>query len=289
MSSLNRLGWTTFFQGELAQLRTARVVEEQRRLYRVSGDFDGLAEVSGRFRHEATSAADFPAVGDWVGVAAEPDADRGVIHRRFERRSAISRNAAGRAVNEQVLAANIDTVFVVTALTHDLNPRRLERYLTMVWESGVLPVVLLNKADLCEDPPVAAAAMRERLPFVEVLAVSALNVIGIAALIPHLRPAKTVALLGSSGVGKSTIVNCLLGRELQRVAAVRDVHGKGRHMTLLTDRGKPASDRAALGYIDRYFGTPEKLMKFAAYYKACAAEWIKLFASPLNRIDAWKS
>jgi ribosome biogenesis GTPase len=165
-------------------------------------------------------------------VAAAGDAvERGVILRRLERRSVISRRAAGRAMNEQVVAANVDTVFVVSAFTQDLNPRRLERYLTMVWESGAVPVVVLNKMDLCADPPAAAASIGQRLPFVDVLAVSALDASGMATLLPHLRPATTIALVGSSGVGKSTIVNGLLGRDAQRVAAARDDDDKGRHTT----------------------------------------------------------
>jgi len=235
VSSLERLGWNSFFQEqvipEFALLRMARVIEEQRGLCRVAGDFDGWAEVSGRFRHEANSAADFPAVGDWVGVAAEPGAKRAVIHCRLKRRSTVSRKAAGRAVDEQVLAANVDTIFLVTALTGDLNPRRIERYLTMVWEAGAVPVVVLNKADLCEDPSAAADATRARLPFVDVLSVSALNADGLDELRPYLRRATTIALLGSSGVGKSTLVNRLLGRDLQKVAAVRDADGQGRHTT----------------------------------------------------------
>ena len=159
ISSNNQIGG----QESRAGLQWARVVEEQRGLYRVAGDADGWAEVSGRFRHEAAHAADFPAVGDWVGV------ERGIIHRRLERRSTVSRAAAGRAVEQQVLAANVDTIFLVTALGQDLNPRRLERYLTMVWDGGAVPVVLLNKSDLSDDPmrsrrrcPRAASARRRR-------------------------------------------------------------------------------------------------------------------------------
>jgi ribosome biogenesis GTPase len=233
VSSLEPLGWHSFFQeqSEFAQFRIARVVQEQRGLCRVAGDFDGWAEVSGRFRHEANSAADFPVVGDWVGVAAEPGAERAVIQCRLNRRSTVSRKAAGRAVDEQVLAANVDTIFLVTALTGDLNPRRIERYLTMVWEAGAVPVVVLNKADLCEDPSAAVEATRARLPFVDVLSVSALNADGLAELSPYLTRATTIALLGSSGVGKSTLVNRLLGHDFQRVAAVSDTDGRGRHTT----------------------------------------------------------
>jgi ribosome biogenesis GTPase len=235
VAALERLGWHDFFRAqitpELAPLRIARVVEEQRGLCRLAGDFDGWAEVSGRFRHSARSAADYPAVGDWVAVAADPGAERAVVHVRLQRRSTVSRKAAGRASEEQVLAANVDTIFLVTALAGDLSPRRLERYLTMVWEAGAVPVVVLNKADLSADPLAAVEAMRERLPFVDVVSVSALHARGLDALSPYLAPATTIALLGSSGVGKSTLVNRLRGEDVQRVGGVRDTDGKGRHTT----------------------------------------------------------
>jgi ribosome biogenesis GTPase len=237
VSLLEHLGWNGFFERQVTNevindvrpgLLWARVVEEQRGLYRIAGDAEGWAEVSGRFRHDATAAADFPAVGDWVGVAGT------IIHRRLARRSTVSRAAAGRAVDQQVVAANVDTIFLVTALTHDLNARRLERYLTMVWDAGAMPVVVLNKADLSDDPEGECASIRTRLPHVDVVSVSALKDEGLAALSPYLRPAQTVALLGSSGVGKSTIVNGLMGGErdnLLRVGAVRESDGRGRHTT----------------------------------------------------------
>jgi ribosome biogenesis GTPase len=193
VSSLERLGWNSFFEEQRRSADTrgpdsreskyARVVEEQRGLYTVAGEFDGWAEVSGRFRHDAATVADYPAVGDWVVVTAAgtpapeprpPDPGlRAVIHRRLERRSTIARAAAGTVVEPQVIAANVDTIFLVTALTRDLNPRRLERYLTIVWEAGAVPVIVLNKADLCADPDAASADVRARLPFVDVVAVSA--------------------------------------------------------------------------------------------------------------------
>ncbi len=235
MSSLKRLGWNAFFQDqigpELSQFGIARIVEEQRGLYRVAGDADGWAEVSGRFRHDAGSNADFPVVGDWVCIAALAGADRAIIHRRLDRRGVVSRKAAGRAIVEQVMAANVDIIFLVTAPSGDINPRRMERYLTMAWEAGAAPVVVLNKADLCEDPSAAVNAMRTRLPFVEIVAVSALHNERLEALAPFLKPETTAAMLGSSGVGKSTLINRLLGHEVQKVSAISEVDRKGRHTT----------------------------------------------------------
>jgi ribosome biogenesis GTPase len=250
VSLRERLGWNPFFNAQAASvgergLLFSRIVEEQRGRYRVAGDVDGAAEVSGRFRHDAASAADFPAVGDWVGVRGSElgvrDSEfavRGcgsgspaIIECMLARRSVVSRAAAGRASTQQVVAANVDTIFLVTALPQDLNARRLERYLTMVWDGGATPVILLNKSDLSDDPDAARDALRARLPLVDVVVVSALHQRGLHALDPWLRPAQTVALLGSSGVGKSTLINRLLGRDLLRVNAISDADGKGRHTT----------------------------------------------------------
>jgi len=228
-----RLGWSEFFQLQIASdappPQVARIIEEQRGAYRVAGDFDGWAEVSGKFRHDALATADFPAVGDWVCLTPSPE--RAIITRRLNRRSTISRKAAGRAVEEQVVAANVDTIFLVTAFAEDLNPRRLERYLTVVRDAGAVPVVILNKTDLSTDPDAEATDVRARLPFVDVLAISAKRGEGLAALDAYLSPAQTVALIGSSGVGKSTLVNRLLGQERLKTAEISDVDGKGRHTT----------------------------------------------------------
>ena len=248
MQQRARLGWSEFFQQQIAEdvppPLVVRIIEEQRGAYRVAGDVDGWAEVSGKFRHEARATADFPAVGDWVCIAAaglprqsdessgaKSGLDRAVITRRLTRRSTISRKAAGRAVEEQVVAANVDTIFLVTALAEDLNPRRLERYLTVVRDAGAVAVVVLNKTDLSADPEGEAANVRARLPFVDVLAISAKQGDGLGALDAYLSPAQTVALIGSSGVGKSTIVNRLLGQERLKTAEISEVDGKGRHTT----------------------------------------------------------
>jgi ribosome biogenesis GTPase len=233
VSLLEHLGWSGFFEqqrnsDERRRLLWARVIEEQRGLYGIAGDADGWAEVSGRFRHDAKSAADFPAVGDWVGVTA---GSRAIVHQLLERRSTISRAAAGRVVDEQVIAANVDTIFLVTAFTQDLNVRRLERYLTMVWDGGAVPVVVVNKADLSDDPEAECESIRLRLPHVDVVWVSALMDTELAALSPYLHPARTVALLGMSGVGKSMLVNRLLGGDRLKVGEIRESDGRGRHTT----------------------------------------------------------
>jgi ribosome biogenesis GTPase / thiamine phosphate phosphatase len=236
VSDLVRLGWNPFFDAQRAQtgradLRYARVVEEQRGRMRVAGEFDGLAEIGGRFRYDAAADVDLPAVGDWVGVRTLDADDRGVVDVRLERQTTVSRVAAGKTRERQVLAANVDTVFVVSTLTTDLNLRRLERYLTIVWDAGSRPVIVLNKADLCDDPEAACEGVRARLPFVDVIAISAVRGDGLDSLDAYLRPAQTVAALGSSGVGKSTLVNRLLGRDEQSVGAIREWDGRGRHTT----------------------------------------------------------
>jgi ribosome biogenesis GTPase len=191
----------------------------------VDGDTEGWMTIAGRLRHDA-SGGDFPAVGDWVVIRS------GVIVRRLERRTVIARKAAGRASVEQVIAANVDDVFVITSANEDLSERRLERYLTMIWDSGATPVVVVNKIDLVNDAATIERELRARLQFVDVLLVSALSGQTLGDLFaPYLRPGRTVALVGSSGVGKSTIVNRLVGDDVQKVAAIRDYDGTGRHTT----------------------------------------------------------
>jgi ribosome biogenesis GTPase len=234
VSSLVSLGWDDFFDKQLShddrRFAIARVVEAHRGAWRLAGSVDHLADLGGRVRHAAATAAELPAVGDWVCASAEGQG-RAVIRRVLARRTAIVRAAAGAASGPQVIAANVDTLFVVTAFTQDLNPNRIDRYVTMAWEGGATPVVLINKADLCADADAAAAALRARVPFVDVHAVSAVSDDGTLPLAPYLAPARTVALVGSSGVGKSSLVNRLLGRDTFATRPTRDGDGRGRHTT----------------------------------------------------------
>ena len=235
MTWLRTYGWNAHFEeafGALgtAGLQPARIIEEQRGMYRIVASAGELrAEISGRLRQ--SGAIDQPAVGDWVAIQVEPGAGGIIIQQVLERQSKISRKGAGRAMREQVLAANLDIVFMVTSCNDDFNPRRIERYLTMIWESGASPVVLLNKTDLLDDPRELVAPAEAVTLGVPVHAVSAKQDAGLDPLSPYLQPGKTLALLGSSGVGKSTILNRLLGREVQAVQEVREDDAKGRHTT----------------------------------------------------------
>jgi len=214
-----------------------RVVRQLRDLATVitaAGERD--AEVSGRFRHEARGPADFPAVGDWAAVKLVPGG-RDVIEALLPRRSAFTRKAAGEAVEAQVVAANVDTVFLVSGLDGEFNPRRIERYVTTAWSSGASPVIVLNKADLRQDDLAAAADEASSVaPSVPVVTVEALAAGGLAGLRAFLEPGRTVAFLGSSGVGKSTMINRLLGEERLATGAVSDAdEGRGRHTTTVRE------------------------------------------------------
>jgi ribosome biogenesis GTPase len=232
---LHELGWSSFFQQHVIGNEScvpARVVEEQRSEYRVACEAGELrAEVSGHLRYGAAERSELPAVGDWVLISARTPEGRATIHRVLPRKSKFSRKAAGDETVEQIVAANIDTVFVVTSPNTDLNVRRIERYLTTAWNSGARPVILLSKADLCADIAAAIAAVADVAFGVPIHAMSSTTGEGLDQLNEYLRPGETVALLGSSGVGKSTLINRLIGHNAQKVRAVRAEDDRGRHTT----------------------------------------------------------
>jgi ribosome biogenesis GTPase len=233
--SLNALGWSDFFAAQWnephdPELSPARVAEENRSLYYLfCENGECWAELRGKLRHNAASPAALPAVGDWV--LAQQHGSRGTIHHLFERRSKFSRKVAGKKTEEQIVVANVDTVLLVSSLNREFNPRRIERYLTLAWESGARPIVVLNKSDLCVDISTLACDADAAAMGVPVVITSALQGDGLAELREIVRTGGTTALLGSSGVGKSSLINALLGRELQPTREVREADDRGRHAT----------------------------------------------------------
>jgi len=234
---LEELGWGPFFSEAWPPFASeglipARVVVSHARALRARGaEGERLAGISGRLRHAARSPEDLPVVGDWVALRPRDGGGRTLVHAVLPRRTAFVRRAAGVLTVQQVLAANVDTVFLVMGLDRDYNPRRIERALVLAWESGADPVVLLNKADICDDVDARRAEIEAVAPGVPVRVIAAKEGRGLEALAPWLERGKTVALLGSSGVGKSTIVNRLLGEDRQRTRAVRESDQRGRHTT----------------------------------------------------------
>ncbi len=215
----------------------ARVVSQQRGLWRIAGDFGARifgecwAAPSGKMHAASETQGDWPAVGDWIAAEVPGGNQRATIQGVLPRRSQFVRKTAGKRVEQQVIAANVDTAFLVVALDGDFNLRRLERYLAQCWESGARPVILLNKADQCDDLVLRVAQAESIAGGVPVLPLSAHTKVGVDALVPFLAAGQTVVLLGSSGVGKSTLVNLLLGQDLQSVKPIRESDSKGRHTT----------------------------------------------------------
>lgn len=235
--TLETLGWDTqwakHFTRFLEQgLTPTRVTCEHREAYNVAGASGELrAVIAGRFRHDHPAHSEWPAVGDWVASAPRTSEGTATIHAVLPRRSSFSRNAAGDRTEEQVVAANVDIAFLVAGLDGDFNVRRIERYLTVAWDSGARPVIVLNKADVCEDidryvSEVHGVALRT--PVLPLSAVTGQGVEELRAMIPC---GVTGAFLGSSGVGKSSLVNALLDNTRQVTRTVRDDDSRGRHTT----------------------------------------------------------
>ncbi|MGV3517522.1 ribosome small subunit-dependent GTPase A [Luteitalea sp.] len=237
--TLDVLGWDARWREVWAHHKAgddhvpARVVLESQHIYRVhTGEAELLARVTGRVRHKLGSREAFPAVGDWIALRpAGQGEEMGRIVDVLPRRGRFVRKAAGTASEAQVVAANVDVVFLVSGLDHDFNVRRIERYLLAAHEGGAAPVVVLNKADLSRDIAQVRAELGPVAGRVPVELVSARSGQGIDALRAHIGLGRTAAFLGSSGVGKSTLINRLIGTEVQRTAEVRESDSKGRHTT----------------------------------------------------------
>lgn len=235
--SLKEYGWTSFFSDPFEVYRDqgllpGRVVLEGRGGYLLhSGEGEVNASTTGRLKHRADGAGDLPAIGDWVAFAPPLHAGKATIRAVLPRKSKLSRKVAGPRAEEQMVAANMDIVFLVMGLDGNYSLRRMERMLTMAWESGALPVVVLNKKDLCTDPASRQREVETVAPGVSVLMLSAFEDSGLAQIRSFLREGETVALVGSSGVGKSTLINRLMKREMMPTQQVRAKDDHGRHTT----------------------------------------------------------
>ena len=236
---LHQLGWNSFFEDEFRRLQSeewqpCRVISQQRDSCTVQGESGELnVTLAGRLRYQADNADAYPVVGDWVAVTVSPREKKGIIQAILPRKSSFMREAVGGPTREQVVAANVDTVFLVSGLDggRNFNLRSIERYLTVAWNSGAQPVIVLNKADVCEDVPSRVNEAEFVASGVPVHAVSALTGLGLELLSDYIVSGSTVALLGRSGVGKSAIINALLGEERQAVREVRESDRRGRHTT----------------------------------------------------------
>lgn len=235
-SPLTQLGWSAQLDQDFAPYRAAgfvpaRVATEDRHYYNIfTVDAELIAQITGKLLHDSTPSQ-LPKAGDWVAAALHNGGEKATIHAVLPRRTQISRKVAGRNVEEQVLAANVDVVFVVQGLDDNFNLRRLERFLVMVHEGGAEPVILLNKTDLCPQFKERLAEVQAAVGETPVLPVCGLTGSGVKRLAKWIRPGVTVALLGSSGVGKSTLINRLFGEDLQATLPVRETDAKGRHTT----------------------------------------------------------
>jgi ribosome biogenesis GTPase len=236
---LQAFGWNTNWDTLLAeqpqdiqQLSPARVIAQFSHSYKLMTEFgEHSASVTGKFEFNAVKKGDFPAVGDWVMVEMLTGESRSVIHAVLPRRSAMVRKAAGNVIEDQVIGANMDYLFIVNALNQDYNVRKIERFLIAAWESGANPVVLLTTADLCDEPSKFVSEVENVAPGVPVHFISALRDQGKELLQPYLQPGNTIAITGSSGVGKSTLLNWLADTETQKVQGIRENDARGRHTT----------------------------------------------------------
>lgn len=237
MNSLKTLGWNSFFENQFEEYKKSgfvpgRISVENKNNFSVLTETGELtAEISGKLMYTADSNSQLPKTGDWVALSVFDGESNGIIHNVLERQTKVSRKKPGKTTDEQVIITNVDFIFVVQSLDNNFNINRLERYLATVYQSGAEPIVILSKADLCEDVDSKIDEIKKSHSNVKIIAVSSFQKVGIDEIIDLLECGKTYAFLGSSGVGKSTIINLLFGKEIQKTTEVRTSDNKGKHTT----------------------------------------------------------
>jgi len=237
LTDLTSLGWSEFFEANFKSLtetgdacgRVTIVHKNTFWVHTQAGEM--LAEISGKLRHEATTRSELPVVGDWVVCRSRPEANRLIIRAVLPRRTSFARKIAGPRTEEQIVAANIDSLFLLSSLNQDFNVRRIERYLVLAWESGANPIIILSKADLCDRVTQAIKEVKTVAPGVPIHSVSVVTREGLDDIAQYFKVGHTVAFLGSSGVGKSTLINYLLGVNHFEVQTVREHDDRGKHTT----------------------------------------------------------
>ncbi len=237
MNTLKILGWNKFFEEQFEKFKPSgfeagRIIIEQKERYIVYteyGEFQG--EVSGRLLYSTDKSGGFPKVGDWVAASIFKEESKVIIHEVLKRKNKFSRQSAGQNIEEQVLAANIDAVFIVQSLDQNYNIKRMERYISMIYEMKAEPIILLNKSDLIGNPQEKLEEVRKIFPGIKSFSLSSIYSIGINLVKEIVQSGKTYILVGSSGVGKSTIINCLAGKEILKTEQVREKDSKGKHTT----------------------------------------------------------
>ena len=237
VTDLTTYGWDDFFQANFKSYERdgyapGRVSLEHKNFFRLYTQYgEMLAEISGKLRHEVVDRTDLPAVGDWVVISPRPEGGRATIHHVLPRRTTFARKIAGSRTEEQIVGTNIDTVFLLTSLNQDFNLRRIERYLIVAWQSGANPIIVLSKADLCERVEDRVSEVESIAHAVPIHVVSVVTGFGLQDLAKYFSRGHTVALLGSSGVGKSTLINHLTGSDHLKVQTVREHDDRGKHTT----------------------------------------------------------
>lgn len=252
---LNKLGWNKKYEKEFNKINKegylpSRIVREEKGSYYVRYEKgECIAQVSGKLRYNAKKISNFPSVGDWVAIKLINNGEKAIIYELMTRKSSFTRKSPvsggrknrdvygrkitfGGATEEQVIAANIDIIFLVMSLDDNFNLRRLERYLLIAWNSGAKPIIFLNKTDMCNDLEDKLRKVEDIAKGVKIHCISALNEEGIDELKKYISEGKTIGLFGSSGVGKSTIINCLVGYNKLLTGVVREGDNKGRHTTI---------------------------------------------------------